>query len=83
MCPIIKGGNYLGIKIMVPSNHSFFQYCDSNIGHSSIAPCKVITRNPLCILFVSVLCFLFDGSLSKVIAYPTIAIVIVVALSRS
>ena len=37
--------------IMVPSNHSFFQYCDSNIGLFSIAPCKVITLNPLCILF--------------------------------
>ena len=24
--------------IMVPSNHSFFQYCDSNIGLFSIAP---------------------------------------------
>ena len=38
-----------------------------------MAPCKVITLNPLCILFVSVLCFFFDGSLSKVIALPTIA----------
>ena len=36
--------------IMVPSNYSFF----------SIAPCKVITLNPLCILFfVSVLFFFF------------------------
>ena len=34
--------------IMVPSNHSFFQYCDSYIGLFSIAACKVIT---LCILF--------------------------------
>ena len=32
--------------IMVPSNHSIFQYCDSNIGLLSIAPCKVITLNP-------------------------------------
>ena len=39
--------------IMVPSNHSNFQYCD-------IAFCKVITLNPLC--------FFFDGFLSKVIA---------------
>jgi len=31
---------------MVPSNHLFFQYCDSNIGLFSIAPCKVITLNP-------------------------------------
>jgi hypothetical protein len=36
---------------MVPSNHSFFQYFDSNIGLFSIAPCKVITLNLLCILF--------------------------------
>ena len=37
--------------IMVPSNHSFFKYCDSYIGLFSIAPCKVIILNPLCILF--------------------------------
>ena len=42
-------------KNMVPSNHSFFQYCDSNIGLFSIAPCKVITLNHFCILLVSVL----------------------------
>ena len=69
--------------IMVPSNHSFFKYCDSNIGLFSIAPCKVITLNPLCILFCISSLLLFDGSLSKVIALPTIAIAIVVALSRS
>ena len=28
--------------VMVPSNHSFFQYCDSNIGLFSIAPDLVI-----------------------------------------
>ena len=33
--------------IMVPSNHSNFQYCDRNIGLFSIAPCKVITHYPL------------------------------------
>ena len=33
--------------IMVPSIHSFFQYCDSKIGKT----CKVITLNPLCIFF--------------------------------
>ena len=38
--------------IMLPSNHSFFQYCDSNIELFSIAPCKVITLNPLCSLFL-------------------------------
>ena len=37
--------------IMVPSNQSFFQYCDSNIELFFIAPCKVITLNPLCSLF--------------------------------
>ena len=37
--------------IMLPSNHSFFEYCESNIGLFSFAPCKVITFNPLSILF--------------------------------
>ena len=37
--------------IMVPSNHSNFQYCDSNNGLFSISPCKVVTLDPLCILF--------------------------------
>ena len=33
--------------IMLPSNHSVFQYCDSNFGLFSIATtCKVITLNP-------------------------------------
>ena len=57
-----------------------FPILRSNIGLYSIAPCKVITLDPLCILFgISSLLL----SLSKVIALPTIAIVIVVALSRS
>ena len=44
---------------MVLSNHEFFQYCDSKIELFSIAPCKVITLNPLCILFgISSLLFL-------------------------
>ena len=47
--------------IVVPSNHSFF---------FSIAPCKVITLNPFRISSL----LLFDVSLSKVIALPTIAI---------
>ena len=54
--------------IMVPSNHSNFQYCNSNIGLFSITPCKVITLNLLCMPLVSVLCFFFDGFLSKIIA---------------
>ena len=60
--------------IMVPSYHSFFQYCEGNIGLFFIASSKVIILNPLCILLVSVLCFFFDSSLSKFIALPTIAI---------
>ena len=69
--------------IMLPSNHSFLQYCDSNIGLFSIAPCKIITLNPVCILFGNSSLLIFYGSLSKFIALPTIAITIVVALSRS
>ena len=42
--------------IIVPSNHSNFQYCDSNIGLFTIASCKVNILNPVCILSVSVLC---------------------------
>ena len=69
--------------IMLPSNHPFFQHCDGNIGLFSIAPCKVITLNPFSSFLVSILCFFFDASLSKVIALQTIAIAIVVALCRS
>ena len=60
--------------IMLPSNHSFFQYCDCNNGLFSIAPCKVVTLNPLCILFGFSSLLLFDGLLSKVIALLFIAI---------
>ena len=67
---------YLHI-LLIFSNSSFIQYCDSNIGLFSTAPCKVITLNPF---WYHVLCFFFDGSLSKVIALPTITIAIVVAL---
>ena len=59
--------------IMVPYNHSFFQYCDSNIRLFFFTPCKVITLNPLCILFGISSLLLFYDSL-KLIA-------IVVALS--
>ena len=37
--------------IMLPSNHLFFQNCNSNIGLFFIAPCKVITLNPFCYQF--------------------------------
>ena len=57
--------------IMAPSNHSFFQFCNSNIELFSIVPCKVITLNPLCILFGISSLLLFLGFFSKVIALPT------------
>ena len=43
--------------------HSFFQYCDSNIGLFSIAPCKFIILNTFCILFgiSSLLFFIADS----------------------
>ena len=69
--------------IMVPSNHSNFQYCDSNIGLFLLPLVKLSLFILFASFFLSVLCFFFDGSLSKVIALPTIAIAIVVALSRS
>ena len=69
--------------IMLPSNHLFFQYCDSNIGLFSIAACKVITLYPLSIFFWYHFFASFLTALSKIIALPTIAIAIVVALSRS
>ena len=50
--------------IMLPSNHSNFQYCFSNTGLFSIAPCKVNTLNPLCILFGIISLLLFDRSVS-------------------
>ena len=56
--------------VMVPSNHSKFQYCDSNIGIFSIDP-MILVKLLLLILFssvlVSVLGFFFDCSHSKVI----------------
>ena len=67
--------------ILVPSNHSFFTALDFSF--------LLLVKLSLLILFasilvlVSVLCFFFECSLSKVIALPTIAIAIVVADSRS
>ena len=70
--------------IMVPSNHSNFLYCDSIIGLFSSSPCQKLSLLILfAYFFVSFLCFFFDGSLSEVITLSTIAITIVVALSRS
>ena len=53
--------------IMVPSNHSNF--------FSLLLHVKLSLLILFATFLVSVLCFLFDGSLSKVIALPTIAIV--------
>ena len=61
--------------IIVPSYHS-----NRNIGLFSIAPCKVIVLILFASFFASVLSFFFDGFLSKVIALPTTAIAIVVAI---
>ena len=47
-----------------------FQYCYINIGLFSIAPCKVITINPLCILFDSDSCRSF--TLLKAIVMITV-----------
>ena len=71
------------VIIMLPSNHSvYFQYCDSNIGLFSFAPCKVITLNPFSTLF-GISSLLFFMALFKVIALLTIVLVIVIALTRS
>ena len=43
---IKKRNNYVAIQSFI-----FLQYCDSNIGLFSIAPCKVVTLNPFCIIF--------------------------------
>ena len=65
--------------VMLPSNHSFFAILDFSL--------LLLVKLSLLIFFgaflVLVLCFFFDDSLSKVIALPTIAIAIVVALSCS
>ena len=47
------------IKNDYGANYSNFKYCDSNIGLFSIALCKVITLNPLCILFCIISLLLF------------------------
>ena len=39
------------IKGLKSDKYKFFQYCDSNIGLFSNAPCKIITLNPLYIVF--------------------------------
>jgi hypothetical protein len=58
-------------------NHLFFQYCYLNIGLFSIASWKVIAQSSL--IYSLLLSFI---NLSIVIALPTIAIAIVVTLSR-
>ena len=66
--------------IMMLTNHAFLQYCDSNIGFFSVAPCKVIAL--LCFIYgISSLLLLLIAS--QVIVLPTIAIARVVSLSRS
>ena len=67
----------------IRNNYGVIQSIIHNIGLFSIAPCKIITFNPLSILFGISTLLLFDGFLSKVITLPSIAIAIVAALSRS
>ena len=50
---------------------------------SLLLPVKLSLLIPFAPSLVSVLCFFFDGSLAKVIALPTIAIAIVVALANA
>jgi hypothetical protein len=60
-----------------------FQYCDSNIEIFSIAPPLVITLNPFASIFEIGSWLLFCIASHTVIAFPTIATAIVVALLRS
>ena len=46
--------------ITVLSNCYFPQYCNSNSGLSSIAPCIVITLDIVCFFLAQVLCFFLD-----------------------
>ena len=62
--------------IMLPSNHLFFQYCDTNIGLFSIAPCKVITLNP----FLHLFWYQFFASFLMAVS---LKLSLVVSLSRS
>ena len=70
--------------IMLPSNHSFSNIAIAILDFSLLL---LVNLSPLILsasFLVSVLCFFFIGFLSKVvIALPTIAIAIVVTLSRS
>jgi hypothetical protein len=63
---------------MLPSNH-FYNIAIAILDFSLLLLVKLF----FAAFLVLVICFFFDGSLSKVIALPTIAIAIAVALSRS
>ena len=79
----IVGENIIGAP-KIRNNYGAIQYCDNIIGLFSIAPCKVVTLlYHLCFIYGISCLFLLLISLSKVIALPTIAIAIVLALSRS
>ena len=68
--------------IMVPSNHSFSNIAIAILDFSLLLLVKLSVLILFASFFVSVLCFSFDGSLSKVITLRTIEIAIVVALSQ-
>ena len=69
--------------IMLPSNHSLFQYCEVILDFSLLLLVKLSFLILFASFLLAVLCFFFDDPLSKVIALPTIAKAIVIALSRS
>ena len=69
--------------IMMLSNHSFFQYCYRNIGFLSVTSYKFIAFNLLCLNFAIIYLLLCFISLFIVMALPTIARAIVIALISS
>jgi hypothetical protein len=78
-------------KLIKQYNHYCSQYCDSYIGLFTIAPCRVIAFNLLCLIFAIIslllffLCFFsfFASFLFIAFALPTIVRAIFVAYSCS
>ena len=56
--------NYWCYKII-----HFYQYCDSNIGLFSMAPCKVFTLNLICFILNTRILLLFSIALSQLTSY--------------
>ena len=77
-----EGCVYNPIFCFITSNHSFSDFAIAILDFSLLLFVKLSLLILLASFFVSVLCFFFYGSLSKVIALPTLAIAIDVPLSR-